>query len=110
MAVSSPIGTGILEGWEIVLILTMILLLYSAKNLPDSRDGLRQRLETLRRFLRREEDDTGRDSRTEDPRANRPDQAPRSRSEKLALWLARGFDIGRSLHTAIFLEASKGAR
>lgn len=82
-------------GWEVVLILAILLVLFGARRLPELMDGLRQAMGEVIKTTRKVESLI---YRAIDPSPSRThpetDENTASRDE-LSLWLAQGFDIGR---------------
>jgi len=102
VAVSTPMRAGFFGGWEIVLLLAVILIVWGAKTLPDQPDGLRRWFEEFRKWLRNAADEELSKSlrswaNESDATSGREDQAAnaRSKADELVLWLAQGFDVGR---------------
>ena len=82
-------------GWEVVLILAILLVLFGARHLPELMDGLRRGMEEFIRVTREVNEEIHRTidvhSSQDHPRADEH----RARKDELSLWVAQGFDIGR---------------
>ena len=82
-------------GWEVVLILAILLVLFGVRRLPELMDGLRRGMEEFIKATREVVDDIHHASGLPPSQSHRqPDENTTSRDE-LSLWLAQGFDIGR---------------
>ncbi|HXI52394.1 MAG TPA: phosphatidylglycerophosphatase A [Candidatus Saccharimonadales bacterium] len=84
----SPFFAAFFGGWELVLVLAVVLILYTA--------GTAGFFGAIRRndeFRRRREESPSPSAAEDDP-AGEP-KAALSRRDELVLWLAQGFDVGR---------------
>lgn len=82
-------------GWEVVLIIAILLVLFGARRLPELKDGLRRGMEEFSKATREVQDDLHR-AIGPSPSQNSPQpDEDTARREELSLWLAQGFDIGR---------------
>ena len=85
---------GIFGGWEIVLILAVVLLLFVAKRLPDLAEGLGKGWDEFYKASREQWREF--DSTTDDQQAaNDKDQMSASMGRRITVWVAQGFGIGR---------------
>ena len=73
-----PLFAGFFGGWEIVLVLAIVLILFSARHLPEFFDDSRR---------------AGRFVENDDGSSNQ--KGTLSRRDELSLWIAQGFDVGR---------------
>lgn len=88
-ASSAAMLAGFFGGWEIILILAIVLVLYGAKNFPEILDGLSRGIDEFKKASREVKDDI---RETFDPE-NPPQE--RTSNDEFFLWIAQGFDIGR---------------
>src|SRR5688572_6044359 len=86
---SSAMLLGSLGGWEIVLILAIVLVLIGAKTFPEILNGFRQGIEE---FKNASHEITEEIHEPIDP--NNPPQN-RTPNDEFFLWIAQGFDVGR---------------
>jgi phosphatidylglycerophosphatase A len=77
-AADSPVIAGFYGGWEVVLFLAVVLILFGARKLPGMSDG------------------SGPGHRVGGKATDTsPGRGPLSRQDEFILWLAQGFDVGR---------------
>jgi phosphatidylglycerophosphatase A len=91
--ISTALLMGFMGGWEVVLILAIILALYGSRSLPNLLNGLSQGLDRFLEECRK----AGREvteelHATPDPSDPTRDRTP---NDNLFLWIAQGFDVGR---------------
>ena len=86
---STAMLLGSLGGWEIVLILAIVLVLIGAKNFPEILNGFRQGIEEFKKASREVTEEI---RETIDPNNPPPDRTP---NDEFFLWIAQGFDVGR---------------
>lgn len=82
-------------GWEVVLILAILLILFGARNLPKLMDGLRRGMEEFIKATREVHDELNRATGLPPSQTNPQPDVDKAGKEELSLWLAQGFDIGR---------------
>jgi phosphatidylglycerophosphatase A len=82
-------------GWEVVLILAILLVLFGARHLPELLEGLRRGMEEFIKATREVNEEIHRTmGLPSSPSGPQPDEDG-ARKDELSLWLAQGFDIGR---------------
>lgn len=82
-------------GWEVVLILAFLLVLFGARHLPELMNGLRRGMEEFIKATREVQGHIYREigpSPAETPLQTDEDKVSK---DELSLWLAQGFDVGR---------------
>lgn len=84
-----------LGGWEILLVIAVVLILFGAKNLPGLANGIGEGLGGFKRAVHYILDVLGRDPRFHQPdyrgEKKEPEEKP---SVPLSLWIAQGFGVG----------------
>jgi len=88
-ASSSAMLAGFFGGWEIVLILAVVLVLFGARSLPDILDRLNRGIDE---FKKNGHEITEEVRETFDSEDLPPE---RTSNDEFFLWIAQGFDIGR---------------
>jgi len=84
-----------LGGWEIIIILAIILILFGARKLPELAKGLGQGLAEFKRAVQEHLDEITRDSRFHQPDYQGEAKEPqKARRMTFGLWLAQGFGVG----------------
>jgi phosphatidylglycerophosphatase A len=90
-AISAAMVASFFAGWEILLILAVVVILLGPKYLPPRfRQGLKKGFDEFRKAS----DDVVHELRGVDP-GNSPDQSHRRVGMSFVLWLAQGFGVGR---------------
>lgn len=82
-------------GWEVVLILAILLVLFGARRLPELMDGLRRGMEEFNKATREVVDDIHHATGLPPSQSHRQTDENTASRDELSLWLAQGFDIGR---------------
>ena len=93
MASFSPLCAGYFGGWEVVLVLAIILTLFGARHLPELVDGLRRGMEEFIKATREVNEEVHR-AIDQPPSLSQSDE-DRVKKDGLSLWIAKGFDVGR---------------
>lgn len=88
-AFSVALFAGFVGGWEIVLILAIILILWGARNRPDLMNGLGRGIDQFRKATREVTEEIREAIAPGNPF---PERTP---NDELFLWIAQGFDVGR---------------
>jgi len=86
---------GFFGGWEVVLILAILLVLFGARHLPELMEGLRRGMEEFIKATREVNEDIHRAIGLPPSQTHPQPDENTARKDELSLWLARGFDIGR---------------
>jgi phosphatidylglycerophosphatase A len=86
---------GIFGGWEIVLILAVVLLLFMAKRLPDLAEGLGKGEDEFRKSSRDALEEIRHVTTDDQEAANGKDQMSALTGRRITVWVAQGFGIGR---------------
>lgn len=82
---------GFFGGWELILIVSVVLVLFGVRKLPGLWDGYHRGIDEIKKAA---DEVTQEIRRTVDPDPENP--APsRTSNDDLFLWLAQGFDVGR---------------
>ena len=94
-AVLHPLLASYFGGWEIVLVLAVVLILFTAKGLPGFVDQFLRGWDELKKIMNRRSE-TPRPVQTEATDQKQSlDRSSLSRTQELILWVAQGFDLGR---------------
>lgn len=82
-------------GWEVVLILAILLVLFAARHLPELMEGLRRGMEEFVKATREVNEEIHRAIGLPASQSDPQEDENKARKDGLSLWLAQGFDIGR---------------
>ena len=91
----SSLFAGYFGGWEVVLILAVLLTLFGAKRLPELMDGLRRGMEEFIKATRDVNEEIHLALGLPSWQTRLAPDENTARRDEISLWIAQGFDVGR---------------
>lgn len=85
----------LIGGWEVILIVAVLLVWFGAKGMSDLGRGLRQGMAQFWKAAQEVSEEINRNFEPPSPEQSAPSKRTISYSDEFTLWIAQGFDVGR---------------